>query len=285
MFNLPRHDRSTIADWIELELALNQNIDSISKATTSSVVEQQTGKTAEESLITDVWRLLERRTELYKNPSFTVEASLVIRNTEVEITKPYIACLLFSLYGVRTNRSDPKLLERISALSIANYLGGSSYVFGWPPLENVPTQIAERIKELADRMRERCAEYPAAKYKDRGVDVVSWAPFLNEGNGQHRSGQIAILSQCAAGQDWEKKKGDVPLDAWKQYIHWANAPIRGFVVPGVIQDEDWHDTSVDSGIVFDRARICNHLPHPIPDNELLNSIREWIDFEVEEATS
>lgn len=285
MFNLPRDERSSVADWIELELALNEEIESLSKATISSVIEQQTGKAADEGLITDIWRLLERRTELYRSPPFSVEGNLIIRDDAVEITEPYLACLFFSLYGVRTNRTDPKILERISAICIAEYLGGTSYVFGWPPMENVPVQIPARIQELADRMRESVAEYPAAKYKDRGVDVVSWKPFTHEGRGVHRSGQVAVLSQCAAGQDWAKKKGDVPLDAWKQYIHWANAPIRGFVVPGVIQDENWHDTSVDCGIVFDRARICNYLPKPFPDEELMQSIRDWVNEEKAEAVS
>lgn len=285
MFNLPRDERSSVADWIELELALNEEISTLSKATVASVIEQQTGKGADEGLITDIWRLLERRAQLYRMSPFSVEGNLVKREENVEISAPYLACLFFSLYGVRTKRSDPKLLERIAAICIAEYLGGQSYVFGWPPMADVPTQIPERIENLATRMRERLAEYPADKYKDRGVDVVSWKPFMHEGNGDHRSGQVAILSQCAAGQDWAKKKGDVPLKAWEQYIHWANAPIRGFVVPGIIQDENWHDTSVDCGVVFDRARICNYLPNPFPDADLLASIRTWVADEQSEAAS
>lgn len=283
MFNLPRDERASVADWVELELALNHEIETLSKATVSSVIEGQTGNAADEALLTDVWRLLERRSELYHLSPFSVEGNLVARVPEVPISEAYLACLFFSLYGVRTNRSDPKILERIAAICIAEYLGGQSYVFGWPPMDDVPTQIPERIGELAAHMCEKLAEYPAAKYKDRGVDVVSWKPFETEGRGDHRSGQIAILSQCAAGQDWAKKKGDVPLDAWKQYIHWANAPVRGFVVPGVIQDENWHDTSVDCGVVFDRARICNNMPTPFPDADLLASIRTWVEDEKAEA--
>jgi hypothetical protein len=283
MFNLPRDERASVADWVELELALNDEIETLSKATVSSVIEGQTGNAADEALLTDVWRLLERRSQLYDLSPFSVKGNLVARVAEVPITETYLACLFFSLYGVRTNRSDPKILERIAAICIAEYLGGHSYVFGWPPIKDVPTQIPERIEALAAQMRERVAEYPAAKYKDRGVDVVSWKPFKTEGGGDHRPGQIAILSQCAAGQDWAKKKGDVPLDAWKQYIHWANAPVRGFVVPGVIQDENWHDTSVDCGVVFDRARICNNMPDPFPDADLLASIRTWVEDEKAEA--
>jgi hypothetical protein len=60
-------------------------------------------------------------------------------------------------------------------------------------------------------------------------------------------------------------------------------PLKGFVVPGVVHDEDWHDTSVDSGIVFDRARLLNNIPSPFPDEELLEDIRGWIADERIEA--
>lgn len=283
MFSLPRDDRTSIADWIELELALDPERESISKAHVASVLEQELGSSAEENLLSDVWRLLERREQLYRASPFHVEGDLVVRQLEAPPHEAYVACLFFSLYGVRTRRSDPKLLERIAAICIEHYLDGRSFVFGWPPLDGVAANIRERIVQLSEQMRERFAESPAVSYKDRGVDVVSWKAFSDEAQGEHRSGQIAVLSQCAAGQDWATKKGDVPIDAWKQYIHWATPPMRGFVVPGVVGDEKWHDTSVDSGLVFDRPRLCNNLPDPFPDAELLQSIREWIEEEKEEA--
>jgi hypothetical protein len=224
MFSLPRDDRSSVADWIELELALDSTRVTISKAFVSSILEQEMGSNAEEIFLTDVWRLLERREELYRAPPFHVQDDLVTRSDENPIHDAYVACLFFSLYGVRTNRSDPKLLERIAAICIEKYLNGTSYVFGWPPLKAIPKSIQDRISSLSAMMRERMAELPLAKYKDRGVDVVSWKAFGDEAHGEHRSGQVTLLTQCAAGQDWATKKNDVPLEAWKQYIHWASPP-------------------------------------------------------------
>ncbi|MCM2308652.1 MAG: hypothetical protein NDI91_14430 [Sulfuritalea sp.] len=284
MFSLPRDDRSSVADWVELELALDPTRNSISKAVVSAVLEQEMGANADEAFLSDVWRLLERREELYRNPPFEVNDDLVARRNDVAVHDVYVACLLFSLYGVRTSRTDPQLLERIAAICIEKYLHGTSFVFGWPPLDGIPKKIGERLALLASSMRERLADYPQDKYKDRGVDVVSWKAFVDEDYGQHRSGQVAILTQCAAGQDWASKKGDVPIDAWKQYIHWASPPIRGFVVPGVVQDENWHDMSVDCGLIFDRARLCNNLPDPFPDADLLTSMHNWIEEEKAEAT-
>lgn len=281
MFNLPRDDRSSIADWIELELEFDDSRSTLSKATVASVL-GSLGFDDDEAKLTDVWRLLERRSELYNPPPFQVSGDLVTKNDERPRCYPYTACLLFSLYGVRTQRSDPKLLERIGAACISHYLDGKSFVFGWPVLEGIEINIQKRLEQLCDEMREKLAAYPQMHYKDRGVDIVSWKAF-NEGQGAHRSGQVVILSQCAAGQDWKTKRGDVPLEAWKQYIHWAAAPIRGFVVPGVVHDESWHDTSLDCGLLFDRIRLFNNIPQPFLDDTLLDSIKEWVDQEIVEA--
>jgi hypothetical protein len=286
MFDLHRDDSSSVADWVEIELALDDEIDRISKATVSTAMEQGIGAAPSEAFLSDVWRILERRQNLYRLAPFRVEGNLVMREEEVPPPETYIACLLFSLYGVRRGRSDPKILERIAAICIADYIQGESYVFGWPVLHDVPVPISNRIQEVAQLMRERFIEAPREKYKDRGVDVITWKPFRTEAGGMHRSNQIAILSQCAAGQDWRQKYGDVPLKAWEQYIHWANNPIKGYVVPGIVDsDDDWHDMSTQCGLLFDRARIYNHSPNPLPDPELAASITAWIDAEKQEALS
>ena len=64
--------------------------------------------------------------------------------------------------------------------------------------------------------------------------------------------------QCYAGQDW-KGKLPVPLESWYQYIHWAFNPVRGFAVPRVLPERDWHEASTDKGLLFDRPRIINLL--------------------------
>ncbi|GAB1232067.1 hypothetical protein UT4_05330 [Ferrigenium sp. UT4] len=281
MFELPEaDDAQRVADWIELELALER--ESISKAWLTSFIEQSVGEQPSESFLSDIWRVLGDRACKYRHPRFAVESNLVCRTETTEPIEPYVACLLFSLYSINQRRNDPKLFERLLALCIKEYLGGESYVFGWPPHGDVPANIELRVRDVCARTNEKFAEAPQSRYKDRGVDVISWKPFF-ENTDVHRSSQIIVLSQCAIGGDWRSKTGQIPLDAWKQYIHWANQPIKAFAVPMVIHDDLWHDISTEAGLLFDRIRIVNYVPLPFPDISLMEEIRSWISLETENA--
>src|SRR6266852_355991 len=116
-----------------------------------------------------------------------------------------------------------------------------------PVLADVQADIASRVKDVATLLREKFIEAPAARYKDRGVDVIAWQPFVEHSAGEHRSNQIVILAQCAAGSNWREKTGQLPYQAWIEYVHWACHPVRGFAVPRVIPPELWHDVSKESG--------------------------------------
>lgn len=281
MFEIPEaDDAQRVADWVELELAIDR--ESISKAWLTSIIEQSVGEQPSEHFLSDVWRVLGDRACRYCQPRFSVESNLICRAETTDPIEPYVACLLFSLYSINQRRNDPKLFERLIAICVGEYLGGESYVFGWPVLEDIPASIELRVKDVCVIIREKFAEAPQARYKDRGVDVISWKPFI-ESASEHRSNQIIVLSQCAIGGDWRSKTGQIPLEAWKQYIHWANQPIKAFAVPMVIHDDLWHDISTEAGLLFDRIRIINYVPLPFPDAPLMDEIKVWIESEVENA--
>ncbi len=285
MFDLPDTEKSHgVADWIELELAGGES--SLSKAKVAAIIESSSGAEPKETFLTDVWRELERRQSRYVQCPFVVSGDLVHRQGDAAASTEYVVCLLFSLYGVSdVHRSDPKLFERLTGEAVRNYLGGQMYVFGWPPLPDVPADIAKRVREVAERTRERFVEAPAARYKDRGVDVIAWKPFNESPDGRHRSGQLVMLSQCAAGADWPGKTTQLPYGAWTQYIHWAADPVVSFAVPRVIPDDRWHDVSREvEGIVFDRIRLLNLLPTGVSDAGLRREMEEWTRSEIEQAT-
>jgi hypothetical protein len=252
MIKIPNPDSSSIvADWIELYIATTGN--AISKAKLSSLLERSTGEEPSEPFVSDVWSELNRRQKLYTSTFFTID-KLAIEPTEnqtPEIT--YIACLLISLYGPANSPVNvAKLFERLSCLAIKQYIDGEGIVFGWPIEPGEETSIRERVIGLASRLNENYVESPRETYKDRGVDVVAWKPFIEK-----RSSQIVFLLQCASGKGWRNKTLDLPLNSWEQYIHWSNNPIKAFSVPCVISSRDWHDVSKEGGILFDRIRITN----------------------------
>jgi len=282
MFELPDPGSpQAVADWIELELAADEPM--LSKTTVSSVIESLTGSEPGEAFLSDVWRNLEERQSRYSRRFFLCDQDLVYRN---EAAPPeYFACLLFSLYGVSDeHRTDPKIFERIAASAIRSYVQGKVFVFGWPVLPDVQADIAQRVRDVAIAAREKFVEAPAERYKDRGVDVIAWQPFDEHSSGEHRSSQVVILAQCAAGANWRQKTGQLPHRSWTQYIHWACDPLQGFAVPGVISSDLWHDISRESGgILFDRIRIVNLLPDGLQDEELIREIGEWVARELAQA--
>ncbi len=284
MFQLPDAESPpAVADWIELELAAGEL--QLSKAKVSSIVESVTGSEPGEAFLSDVWRELEERQSRYSKQFFLCDGDLVHRSLDQASPPEYTACLLFSLYGVSDEyRTDPKIFERLSAEAIKNYVEGKAFVFGWPVLPDVQADIALRVKDVAAAAKEKFVEAPADRYKDRGVDVIAWKPFLEHSAGEHRSNQLVILAQCAAGANWRQKTGQIPHKSWTQYVHWACDPLQGFAVPRVIPAELWHDISRESGgILFDRIRIVNLLPNGVEKEDLRVEIGAWVARELEES--
>lgn len=134
--------------------------------------------------------------------------------------------------------------------------------------------IKRRVRGLAGTLNERFVEEPHSRFNDRGVDVVGWIPFADK-----RSSQVVILTQCAAGHNW-KNKLSVPWEAWCQYIHWGYNPLIAFSVPCIITERDWHESSTDKGLLFDRARIVNLLPKRVPDKKLEKDLVSWVNEEL-----
>lgn len=275
MIELPDPDSARrVADWIELSVSVSK--ERLSKAEVSSAIESAAGTEPVESFISDVWRELEYRHRLYANPTFEVGERTIEPQPGVEASVEYLACLILSLFGVQGTTRDPgKLFERITSKAVEEYLSGNAFVFGWPAPPgaepgNEESQIKRKIRKVAEDLGERFIESPPARFKDRGVDVIGWIPFL-----KGRSSQLVLLIQCYAGQDW-KGKLPVPLESWYQYIHWGFNPVRGFAVPRVIPERDWHEGSTDMGILFDRARIVNLIPTDAYDPVLAEDLNTWV---------
>lgn len=268
---------SAVADWIELHLATSA--DAISKLELFSIVEHASGKEPSENFINNIWIELLNRQERYCNPLFRVFDKRVESKENAGSNIEYIVCLILSLFGVPEEfQNGPKLFERLSAEVIKRYLNGEVFIFGWPPLEDTPSSIAERVKSACDCLQENFVESPAARYNDRGVDLISWIPFLDS-----RSSQCVILAQCASGTNW-KEHAPLPMKSWEQYIHWACNPIEAFFVPCIVPDKLWHDVSKDNGVLFDRIRIMNLLGAGIEDQQLRDELRDWEEQQLQEAT-
>jgi len=276
-------DSERVADWIELELSLGEV--SFSRSRVNAIIRDASGDEPSEADISDIWRHLRRRGGLYSPQFFEIQGDVVARRDDVvEGRLEYEVCLFFSLYGASAQAgANPKLFERMSAEAIGHHINGPVFVFGWPVLPDVQTAIAARVQQAAELLRERFVEAPAARYKDRGVDIISWLPFAEPDHANRRSGQLVVLSQCAAGHDWRAKTHELPMASWIQYIHWASDPIPGFAVPCVITDDIWHDVTREvKGLVFDRVRLIRHLPQGVSSPDLKSDLETWRGEQIEE---
>jgi hypothetical protein len=277
-------DASRVADWIELELSLG-SVSSFSKSKLTSVIAGASGVEVGEAFASDVWRQLQRRVARYSANFLEIRGDLAIRRDgKGDGRLEYQICLFFSLYGAaREQRSNPKLFERMAACAVNHYVGGHTFVFGWPVLPDIETQIGSRVRQVCELLQEKFIEAPAPRYKDRGVDIISWKAFPEPYHTDRRSGQFVLLSQCAAGHDWRTKTRELPMASWIQYIQWATDPIRGFAVPCVIDDDLWHDVNREvEGLVFDRVRLLNSLPKGVNDPELRQELETWQAEQIEE---
>lgn len=284
MLTLDDPDNSErVADWLELELSLGEP--SFSKSKVSSIIRDAIGVEPGESFASDIWRHLRGRIALHSTKFFEIQGDLVTRRDDVVDGRlEYEVCLFFSLYGASyLTGSNPKLFERMSAEAIGRHFDGPVFVFGWPVLPQVETAIAARVKQVSELLRERFVEAPAVRYKDRGVDIISWKPFAEPDYANGRSSQLVVLSQCAAGHDWRKKTRELPMASWTQYIHWATDPMRAFAVPCVIGEDLWHDVAREvEGLVFDRIRLINHLALGVQDPGLQIALEAWHTEQIEE---
>jgi len=270
-------DAERVADWVELELSLGEV--SFSKSKLVSVVRDAAGVEPRETFASDVWRHLRRRASLYSTDYFEIHGDLAVRRADItEGRLEYQVCLFFSLYGAAENQgSKPKLFERMSAEAIDRYVGGRTFTFGWPVLPDIQVEIGKRMKQVAELLQERFVEEPPIRYKDRGVDIISWRAFAEPDISDRRSGQWVLLAQCASGHNWPQKTRELPIGSWLQYIHWATDPAVGFVVPCVIHDSLWHDITREvMGLVFDRVRLVNHLTTGVKDNGLKLELETWV---------
>jgi len=264
-----------VADWIELMISTEKN--PLSKAYVANAIEAASGEEPSEAFITSVWRELLYRESLYSRNYFKVDETTIVPRRKT-FPVEYIACLLLSLYGVPGNSNLPaKLFERLSCEAVQAYLTGRAIVFGWPfepQGDDEETAIKQKVRLLATDAVEKFNEAPAARFKDRGLDIVGWIPFKDG-----RSSQSIILIQCAAGHNWADKS-PVPMGPWCQYIHWACDPIKGFAVPCVIDERDWHENSRVKGVLFDRPRILNFLPSVMTDKTLKKELAAWVEDEL-----
>ena len=157
-----------------------------------------------------------------------------------------------------SNYDGTLLLEELAAEVAQNYLGSraESLVFG--TASNI-SSFAGRVDFLCQQIGEgggfenRRLKPPTEK--DGKLDVVAWKNFTDQ-----LPGKLILFGQCKTGTHYEDELAKLQPDAFcKKYMRSLPVvnPVRAFFVSEALPETNWHNMSVDAGILFDRCRIID----------------------------
>lgn len=154
---------------------------------------------------------------------------------------------------------SPKMFEEIASTALRSYLKGRAVRFGAPrsePNQQIEKALKWLAKQTGDTFRPTFPLRPTDR--DLGLDVVGWKDFADG-----RTGKVLVYMQCATGENWQHKRGDLDLAAggiWNQTIAWTTPPLKALAIPYVVPPgDDWQRAT--TGILFmDRLRISSVLP-------------------------
>ncbi len=150
----------------------------------------------------------------------------------------------------------PRLFERITARSMADFLGHNtdfSHIGTPSGRGNLKASVQEAIEKSQELRWSPRPDLPDAgpDQGDRGVDFIIWRDF----ECGRKIGQQFYFGQCACGNNWDLKLGDISERFFQWFEPLKVKPTNVFAIPFVISDDKLSVTSREAGIVMDRLRL------------------------------
>ncbi|MEO0623160.1 MAG: hypothetical protein AAF183_13115 [Pseudomonadota bacterium] len=176
----------------------------------------------------------------------------------------------------------PRAFERLSAILVASGFGADAehLHLGSPRDRDIGSAFNAAMQEAHRRTSEWFwgpeAGLPddPSHTGDEGVDFVVWKRPPD-----HRMGSLFVLGQCACGDDWSTKFGDINLaryERWFNPLCFARPPVRAFATPYHLGDGWLVEALPQAGLIFDRIRLTL-LAERIADGDAYAGWRERID--------
>ena len=180
----------------------------------------------------------------------------------------------------------PRLFERIAARLVAAYFGqhATSIHTGAPRSQDTGSSFMQAMQNVAAQTGEWAwgpdDGLPGEQHQgDEGCDFIVWLTASD----RRKIGQLFVLGQCACGNDWQSKYGDLDL---KKLQKWFNPlsvvdPVRSFATPHHVTDPVLREASRQGGLFFDRARLtmtAHGADGDVVDGEMKESMANLIDL-------
>ena len=230
---------------------------------------------AHDNLVGPIQEELRRRAVLLRSTyPFDVDGATLVRERPSAMYE-YLLAASMSVRG-QLLQDATRLFERVAAQVVASYFGSraKSIHFGWPRDGN--TSFTEAAREVQERTRE-WRWYPeegldATDVKDEGCDFIVWLDSVDG-----RVGQLFVVGQCACGNNWHDKLGDLKVEVlrrWFNPLSWVE-PVRSFATPRCVTDERvLKEASRQGGLTFDRARlVLAAADQPSLDKETVSAMQ------------
>lgn len=235
-------------EWIELNLL--RTGETISKSLIISLASDYFEENEIEKEVDGWIRELVFRNSMYSKSYFEVNQNKIIPLCTWQEIPEYYLCVYYSYFGAKDDTNGTKLFEKISALSLKNFIGGDVYSLGFPEGKGLNDYLDEFVKYCFE-IRGRPAN---GDYKDDGVDVIGFKLFND-----FRSANLYILQQCAAGIHWRTKK-KIEYNRWTNYIFWyPECIILSIATVDYVSQREWEKRNSSFGMLIDRIRIYNTL--------------------------
>ena len=219
------------------------------------------GDLRSEKVIGDIREEISRRIRIMGEAyPFTLnDGSLTYTQSENSVYEFFLSiCNAFSITQGELTQL-PRTFERVSARIVATSFGkhAQHIHIGSPRDPAVGISFVDAMETVSQRTGEWIwgpdeGLTDSSFVKDGGCDFVVWPDFLDD-----RKGKLFILGQCACGNNWETKLGELNL---KELQKWFNplsvvGPVRAFATPHHVTDAMLAEASRQGGVFFDRARL------------------------------
>lgn len=181
----------------------------------------------------------------------------------------------------------PRLFERIAAKLMAAHFGAHADCIhtGWPRDQEIGHSFKDAMGTVSERTGGEWIWGPGEGLPrerdqgDEGCDFVIWLKAPD----RRPIGQFFVLGQCACGNNWQTKYGDLNVEKIKKWFNRFSVfdPVRSFATPHHVTDVLLREASRESGLFFDRARLTMtafHAEKAVISNEMKANMGNLIEL-------
>ena len=266
-------DPIRLADWAELQILYSGSTGiSIEAIRTETDVEgfledddqldvSAMSSEVSERHVADAVREINRRAaHAGKGYPFRIQGDRLELRPGIHRWTPYAFCLMICDRDYwNCGDPSPKMFEHVASSALQAYLQGSAIRFG-SPRDEPEQQIKVALQCLSERTGDRLLSgFPVrATDKDLGLDVVGWKDFDDR-----QISKVLVYMQCATGEDWPRKKGDLDLSmagVWSNIMRWTTPPVKAMAIPYIVPPGDEWERETSGLLFMDRLRISSVLP-------------------------